>query len=67
MQLEKKNGQPEVTGQDNGEGVSRRLSKRQQEKTPESPAQHAAQDDEIAMSQPGPAPEKIESRFKEIL
>lgn len=66
VQLEKKNGhtQPDVNGQE-GEGVSRRLSKRQQEKAPENQAQHAGQDGE-APSTSGP-PEKVESKFREAL
>ncbi|KAF8583730.1 hypothetical protein K439DRAFT_1634142 [Ramaria rubella] len=67
--LEKKNGhdsaaQPDVNGDS---GVSRRLSKRQQEKAPESQHSHTIENEVPASSsQPGPAPpEKGESRFKE--
>ncbi|KAF8062554.1 hypothetical protein FPV67DRAFT_1783357 [Lyophyllum atratum] len=56
-----------VVGDDTGAGadVSRRPSKRQQEKAPEGRAPHAAQDDAAPLE--GNGPEPVESKFKEGL
>ena len=48
---------------DGANGISRRPSKRQQEKAPEGQAPHTVADQNLANAEAGPAP--VESRFTE--
>lgn len=62
--LTEKKGGPNVNSSGDGaNGISRRPSKRQQEKAPEGQAPHTVADQNLANAEAGPAP--VESRFTE--